>query len=167
MSLDVYLIEKNEIPKKGTGIFVRENGQRKELTFSEAKERFPDTEIEEFEYEDNYVFDYNITHNLGKMASKSGLYEALWRPHRLKKGYNIPEDDHNAEWEFEDANRSQAFEIIPMLENGIKKMKSKPEYFKKFNSENGWGTYEGLLSFAEKYLEACKEYPNSFISVSR
>ena len=54
-----------------------------------------------------------------------------------------------------------------MLENGIKKMKSKPEYFKKFNSENGWGTYEGLLIFAEKYLEACKEYPNSFIWVSR
>ena len=50
---------------------------------------------------------------------------------------------------------------------GIKKMKSNPEYFKKFNPENGWGTYEGLLSFAEKYLEACKEYPSSFISVSR
>ena len=30
MSLDVYLIEKNEIPKKGTGIFVRENGGTKE-----------------------------------------------------------------------------------------------------------------------------------------
>ena len=46
-------------------------------------------------------------------------------------------------------------------------MKSNPEYFKKFNPENGCGSYEGLLSFAEKYLEACKEYPNSFILVSR
>ncbi len=167
MSLDVYLIAKNEIPKKGTGIFIRENGGTKELTSAEAKKRFPDTEIVEIDYEDDYVFDQNITHNLGKMASEAGLYEALWRPHRLKKGYDIPEDDHNAEWEFEDANHSQAFEIIPILKKGIKKMKSNPEYFKKFNPENGWGTYEGLLSFAEKYLEACKEYPNSFISVSR
>ena len=37
MSLDIYLIEKNEIPKKGTGIFVRENGRTKELTFAQAK----------------------------------------------------------------------------------------------------------------------------------
>ena len=68
MSLNVYLIEKNEISKKGTGIFVRENGGTKELTFAEAKERFPDTEIIEFNYEDDYVFNQNITHNLGKMA---------------------------------------------------------------------------------------------------
>ena len=67
---------KNEISKKGTGIFVRENGGTKELTFAEAKERFPDTEIVEFDYEDDYVFNQNITHNLGKMASEAGLYEA-------------------------------------------------------------------------------------------
>ena len=54
---------KNEISKKGTGIFVRENGG--------TKERFPDTEIIEFNYEDDYVFNQNITHNLGKMASEA------------------------------------------------------------------------------------------------
>lgn len=167
MSLDVYLIEKNEIPKKGTGIFVRENGGTRELTFAEVKERFPDTEIVEFDYKDSYVFSQNITHNLGKMAREAGLYETIWRPHRLKKGYDIAEDDYNSELEFEDANPSQAFEIIPRLEKGIERMKSNPKHFKEFNPENGWGTYEGLLSMSEEYLEACKEYPNSFISVSR
>ena len=34
------------------------------------------TEIVEFDYEDDYVFNQNITHNLGKMASEAGLYEA-------------------------------------------------------------------------------------------
>ena len=38
---------KNEISKKGTGIFVRENGG--------TKERFPDTEIVEFDYEDDAI----------------------------------------------------------------------------------------------------------------
>jgi hypothetical protein len=30
------------------------------------------------------VYNANITHNLGKMA-EAGLYEALWRPYRLKQ----------------------------------------------------------------------------------
>jgi hypothetical protein len=31
------------------------------------------------------VYNANITHNLGKMAEKAGLYETLWRPYRLKQ----------------------------------------------------------------------------------
>ena len=50
---------------------------------------------------------------------------------------------------------------------GIAELKSNPEKYKKFNPENGWGSYEGLLSFAEKYLQACEKYPNSIIGVSR
>lgn len=30
------------------------------------------------------VFDRNITHNLGNMADKSGIYYALWRPEEIK-----------------------------------------------------------------------------------
>ena len=30
------------------------------------------------------LYDANITHNLGEMAKKAGIYEALWRPYRLK-----------------------------------------------------------------------------------
>jgi hypothetical protein len=48
------------------------------------------------------MYSANITHNLGDMASEAGIYEALWRPYRLKEGYNIPEDDHNAEYKFEE-----------------------------------------------------------------
>lgn len=51
--------------------------------------------------DDEQAYWANITHNLGKMADEAGIYEALWRPHRLKEGYDIPEDDHRAEWEFE------------------------------------------------------------------
>lgn len=128
------------------------------LSYDEGKTY---TEKEESVYSDN------ITHNLNVMADISGLYEALWRPHRLRKEYNIPEKDNEAEWAFEDANPIKAEEIIGTLEEGLKKLKDDPEYFKEFNPENGWGDYYQLLKTTEKYLEACREYPKALIEVSR
>ena len=99
--------------------------------------------IEDYEY----LYDANITHNLGEMAERSGIYEALWRP--------------------EEIGKTKASEIIPLLEKGLADLKSRPEYFKKFNSPNGWGMYEHFVPFVEEYLEACKEYHNAIIEVSR
>jgi hypothetical protein len=113
------------------------------------------------------VYDANITHNLGEMADKAGIYEALWRPHRLKEGYNISEEDNDAEYEFEEANTTKASEIIPYLEKGLADLKARPEYFETFNSPNGWGMYVNFLPFVEKYLNACKQYPDATVEVSR
>ncbi len=117
------------------------------------------------EYEE--VYDSNITHNLGKMANEAGIYEALWRPHRLKEGYKIPETDYEAEYKFKEENTTLAKDILPILEKGLADLKAKPEYFEQFNSSNGWGMYENFVPFVEKYLNACKEYPEAEISVSR
>lgn len=113
------------------------------------------------------VYDTNITHNLGAMASAAGLYEALWRPHRLKPDYNIPEDDYKAECEFEDNSQTFARDIIPLLEMGLADLKARPEHYAQFNAENGWGMYEHFVPFVENYLEACKEYPDALVEVSR
>jgi len=117
--------------------------------------------------ENETIYSANITHNLGEMADKAGIYEALWRPHRLKEGYNIPEEDHHAEWEFEDNSITLAKEIIPLLEKGLADLKNRPEYFKKYNSPNGWGMYEHFVPFVEKYLEACKANPDSIVTTDR
>jgi hypothetical protein len=93
------------------------------------------------------VFDSNITHNLATMADKAGIYYALWRPE--EKGYK------------------RASDIVQALERGLRKLKRKPAYYKKFNSPNGWGVYEHFVPFVERILEACKQYPNSDICVSR
>lgn len=113
------------------------------------------------------VYDANITHNLGVMATEAGIYEALWRPHRLKPYYNIPEDDHEAEYAFEKSNPTLAGDIIPLLEKGLADLKARPEHYKQFNAENGWGLYKHFVPFVEQYLEACKEYPDALIEVSR
>jgi hypothetical protein len=113
------------------------------------------------------LYSANITHNLGKMADAAGLYEALWRPHRLKEGYNIPEDDHHAEYKFEEENPVRAYEIIPIIEKGLEDMLARPEHYRTFDSPNGWGMYVHFIPFIEQYLEALKKYPESFVDCDR
>jgi hypothetical protein len=99
------------------------------------------------EEKEELVFDANITHNLGKMASEAGIYKACWRP--------------------EEIEATQAKDIINALEKGYENMKLNPEYYKQFDSPNGWGIYEHFLPWVEKYLKACKEYPDAYIEVDR
>jgi len=93
------------------------------------------------------VFDKNITHNLAEMAEKAGIYEALWRP-----------DEHGYK---------KAEQIIPILKKGIEQLESRPDYFKQFDSPNGWGLYIHFLPFVKEVLAACEEYPDADIRVSR
>ena len=97
--------------------------------------------------EEETVYDANITHNLGKMAGEAGIYEALWRP--------------------EEIDKRNASEIIELLEKGLADLKARPEYFETFNSPNGWGTYVNFVPFVEKYLNACKNYPDATVEVWR
>lgn len=93
------------------------------------------------------VFEWNITHNLAEMAQEAGIYEVLWRP--------------------EEAGINYAGQLILPLTKGLEVLKNHPEDLRKFAPENGWGTYEGLLEFVEKYLEACIENPDAEVRACR
>lgn len=99
------------------------------------------------EEETDYAYSANITHNLGQMADKAGIYEALWRP--------------------EEIGITSANELIEPLREGLHRLKSEREEYEKLNPSNGWGNYETLVDFVDKYLNACYEHPNAEISVSR
>jgi hypothetical protein len=98
-------------------------------------------------YETDSLYWANITHNLGEMADKAGIYKALWRPEEIGAKY--------------------AKDIIEIVEKGLADLKARPEYFEQFNSPNGWGMYKHFVPFVEKYLEALKEYPDAEIYISR
>lgn len=93
------------------------------------------------------VFSANITHNLGKMAAACGVYYACWRP--------------------EEINCTRAKHILPMLEEGVKLLKEHPDFYKTFDSSNGWGLYIHFLPWLEQYTDACRTYPEAKIRVSR
>jgi len=93
------------------------------------------------------VYDGNITGNLWKMADAANIGDPLWEPESL--------------------NITKAGQLIQPLTDGLELLKSKPEYFERFNSPNGWGLYKHFVPFVEKYLNACKEYPDAVIEISR
>jgi len=103
------------------------------------------------------VFTQNITHNLGKMAtavkigaefgSSLTLYDVLWRP-----------DEHGFKF---------ARDIADWLDLGWNILLSDPETYRKYNPENGWGSYDGLCDFVYKYRNACWDNPDAELSVSR
>lgn len=94
--------------------------------------------------EDTVLFEFNITHNLSKMAKKADLYPYLWDPNVLK-----------------------AEELIKPLKKGLDKLIKNPKYYKLFNPKNGWGKYEGLVEFVQNYLVACQKYPFAYVRVDK
>jgi hypothetical protein len=150
MSLDVSLINKTPINLKSSGIFVREDGSNKEISVEEWNSRFPNKRIttdSEETVSTKEVFTANITHNLNTMADECGVYDVVWRP--------------------EENGVTHANQLIEPIRQGLAKLKSDPERYKKFNPKNGWGDYDGLVEFLERYLQACLEYPNASVEASR
>jgi hypothetical protein len=54
-----------------------------------------------------------------------------------------------------------------MVSSNIDNCKIATEEYKKHTPENGWGSYEGLVTFVEKYLDACYKYPDAKVSACR
>lgn len=152
MSLNVYLIADSPptSPNGGSGIYTRRNGETVEISREEWDRAFPGQEpvILTAEYGiDCTVYKSNITHNLGKMADAAGIYQAMWRP--------------------EEIGATRAKEIVPLLKEGLEKLRANPDTFKVHNPSNGWGDYDGLVRFTAAYLDACERYPEATIHASR
>lgn len=140
-------MSKTPVKKTGTGVYIRENGETRELkTKEEVKRYFPGREVEEKTYETNEVWHGNITHNLGRMADKvnpgiRSLYQLLWHPSRTI------------------VSRSWVSEVFECYQE----LKNRKDYFKPMEEENRvtektgetyiWGTYENLLKFTKSLLE--------------
>lgn len=90
---------------------------------------------------------FNITHNMCEMARKAKVYECLWNP--IENKMMLAED------------------IIEPLKKGIEKMESKPDYFKKFDPPNKWGSYDSFLKFCKEVLDAARRAPKSKIGISK
>lgn len=92
-------------------------------------------------------FDANVTHNLAEMADEAGIYKHLWRPEEL--------------------GIARAKDLIEPLTKGLALLVSDRPRFEKLNPDNGWGSYENFVPWVSNYLQACKDYPEAFVRVSR
>lgn len=149
MSLDVYLSTPHLVARESSGIFVRENGQTKEISRAEWYERNPGHEpcVAIRSEATNTVYSANITHNLNIMAEEAGIYKHLWRP--------------------EEIGITKAAQLVEPLRAALALMKDDPARFEKHNAKNGWGLYECFVPWLIKYLAACEENPTADVRVSR
>lgn len=97
--------------------------------------------------ESGFVKSWNITHNLGKMASKAGLYYPLWRPGEM--------------------GVDTAGELIHHLRRGVRYAYDNQQELNAYAPRNEWGSLRLLLDVAEEYLDYCRKYPAATIFVSR
>ena len=156
MSLDLYIISPEPVVKRGTGVFIRRNGQNFELkTLEEVKQCFPNSDLSRisvYEYADEYYWHGNITHNMNEMArhvpiegSDQTLYDLLWRPE--EQGFL--------------AAGSRGYREAVL--KGYLYLRGHSENLAQFNPDNGWGDYDLLLSFTEDFLlhliKAGDEFP--------
>jgi hypothetical protein len=93
------------------------------------------------------VYQSNVTHNLNTMAMEAGIYQLLWRPDELRITY--------------------AGDLIAPLREGLARLRADPDRFKRFNPENGWGSYDDLCTFVAEYLAACESNPDATVRVWR
>lgn len=97
--------------------------------------------------QDCQVFSANITHNLNKMADAAGIYEALWRP--------------------DEVPCERAGDLVPALSTGLSSLLVDPDYFRQFDSPNGWGVYDHFVPFVAECMAACMRYPDARVEVDR
>jgi hypothetical protein len=109
----------------------------------------------------------SITHNLNAMVDAVGIYYALWKPFKLLLGCNVPDGDREGEREYEAMFPVYAKDIYGRLSFGLDVLKNNPDYFRMYNSPNGFGTYEDLLKFVSEYVQACEKYMDAEIIVNR
>ena len=90
---------------------------------------------------DTYYAD-NITHNLAPMAREAGLYDVIWEP-----------------------KVNRAYDLAPLLQAGLSNLLSAPNHYKNLNPKNGYGCYDDLVRFTERYLAACQENPYAWVRI--
>ena len=176
---------------QGTGVFIRDNGQTRELkTVEEVKAYFPDADTSDInirEWEDDELFQCNMTHNLTEMAHHVPIegtdgvvtlprnferdkpdfkpeplsaYNLLWHPESnpLLKQVHLKGKNSDGEDYEEDVTAIDA-ELIRQAYAVHLYIKSHREELSKYNPSNGWGSYDNLLECSGEFVKVLLDIP--------
>jgi hypothetical protein len=94
------------------------------------------------------VFIGNYTYNCSGM-----LYKAL----KKVSGKEISLNDMDG-W--------KSAEVLENLIPAVAEMEANPDTYRKMNPENGWGDYDGWVSYLKSIIKACQEHPDWTLDVS-
>jgi len=83
-------------------------------------------------HEGAVVFEANMTYNVGTMIRRAGLHPQVLNGMKVSQAYGI-------------------------IKNGLLVMEQNAQYFKQFDSDNGWGTYATTVTCIRSLYEAMDE----------
>jgi hypothetical protein len=104
----------------------------------------------------------NVTHNLGKMAS-----HVIVRHITIDNPMDSVLTLYDLTWNFVESDYKVGSDISESLYRAIRYMVAHKKQLLKYDSQNGWGTYDGLLNFTIGLLEITLRYPDEIIEVSK
>lgn len=81
----------------------------------------------------------HVTYNLSKMLKEAGY-----------PGHN-------------EIMGAPAGEAGGVLQGVLDRLEANPEHFRQFNPPNGWGTYDGAVSFIRRFRDECARHPQAFV----
>ena len=93
------------------------------------------------------VFESNITHNLGKMATELGVYALIWR--------------------HEESGVESAACLLGPVAAAIDELRTRPEHYDQFDAANGWGTRVHMMKFLQEIQSAAREHPDATVHSRR
>lgn len=97
------------------------------------------------------VYTCNITNNLKNMVQAFGekYYLILWKPQELEI--------------FTSLSEIQAKDLIFFYEEILIELIRNRKEYERYNSPNGWGTYDDLLNFLVQLVSYCHKYPKATV----
>lgn len=114
---------------------------------------------------DETIWDGNITHNMGVMASHipvnyrneddtvafmGSLYDIVWRADNIGDPFFL-----------------NTAPMVDVLSDGICYMIQHRLELLQYNPDNGWGSYDDFLNWLISYKNQCEDNPNCKIEISR
>lgn len=113
-----------------------------------------------------------ITHNLNKMICeldvlcRTNYYECVWRPEEIFDTKDILLYDTFTE-EYYVNTCVSVKDILPKLGTLYRDLVLNKKLIEQHLPSNGWGTFEGMLDFINRYIKICIKYPDSYVHAWR
>lgn len=58
-----------------------------------------------------------------------------------------------------------AGEAAPIIKRALASMQANPDHYKAMNPSNGWGSYEGAMTFLREFHSDCQQHPKASITI--
>lgn len=91
------------------------------------------------------------------------IYAVIAEPEYNSPTYNIGEMFRKATgWDFEQGEWYKVSEVLPLIEHGIHELRYNEDYYRQYDSPNGWGNTQSARKALESLSKCIEEQTNGW-----